>query len=117
MADIAMILKRAPYGNINAAEALRHAMGALAGEHSINLILVDGGVILAKKGQDASGTGFTNLEAALKDCLEMGITVYADGPSLKARCVEAGDLVEGVNAVGGKEIAELVKVAKTTMIF
>lgn len=117
MADIAIILKSAPYGNINAAEAVRHALGALTGERSINLILVDGGVMLAKKGQDASGTGFTNLEGALKDCLEMGVTVYADGPSLKAQRVETGDLVEGVNAVGGKEIAELVKVAKTMMIF
>jgi tRNA 2-thiouridine synthesizing protein D len=117
MADIAMILKRSPYGDINAAEAVRHALGALADERSVNLILVDGGVTLAKKGQDDSGTGFTNLEGALRDCLDMGVTVYADGPSLKAQRVETGDLVEGVNAVGGREIAELVKEAKKTMIF
>lgn len=117
MANIAMILKRSPYGDINAAEAVRHALGALADERSVNLILVDGGVTLAKKGQDDSGTGFTNLEGALRDCLDMGVTVFADALSLKAQRMETSDLVEGVNAVGGKVIAELVKEAKTTMIF
>jgi hypothetical protein len=75
MANVAMILKRSPYGDINAAEAVRHALGAVSFEISVNLILVDGGVLLAKKGQDDSGTGFTNLEATLKDCLDMGVVV------------------------------------------
>jgi predicted peroxiredoxin len=117
MANTVMILKRSPYGDINAAEAVRHALGALADERSVDLILVDGGVLLAKKGQDDTGTGFTNLEGALKDCLDMGVTVYVDNPSLKVQHIETDDLVEGVNAVSGKEIAELVKEAKTTMIF
>lgn len=117
MADIAMILKRPPYGDINAAEAVRHALGAAAGELSVELILVDGGVLLAKKGQDDAGTGFTNLEGALKDCLDLGVAVYADALSLKSQRVEQGDVVEGVKAVSGKEIASLVNNATTTMIF
>jgi tRNA 2-thiouridine synthesizing protein D len=117
MGKIAMILKRSPYGDVNAAEAVRHAMGAIADEISVDLILVDGGVLLAKKGQDDSGTGFTNLEGTLKDCLDMGVAVYADGPSLKTQRVEPGDLVDGIKAVSSKEIAGLVKEAKTTMIF
>jgi tRNA 2-thiouridine synthesizing protein D len=117
MAKIAMILKRSPYGDINAAEAVRHALGAVAGEMSVDLVLVDGGVLLAKKGQDDVGTGFTNLEGALKDCLDMGVAVYADGPSMKARRLEPGDVVEGVKTIGSSEIAGLLKEAQTTMIF
>jgi predicted peroxiredoxin len=117
MANIAMILKRSPYGDINAAEAVRHALGALSFEMNVDLILVDGGVLLAKKGQDDTGTGFTNLEGTLKDCLDMGVTVFADSSSLKNQRVEPGDLVEGVKLVSGKEIAGLLKDAKATMIF
>jgi tRNA 2-thiouridine synthesizing protein D len=117
MAKIAIILKRSPYGDINAAEAVRHALGAIAGELSTDLILVDGGVLLAKKGQDDSGTGFTNLEGALKDCLDMGVAVYADTLSMKAQHMDPKDLVDGAKAVGSKEISGLVKEAKTTMIF
>ncbi len=117
MANVAMILKRSPYGDINAAEAVRHALGAVSFEISVDLILIDGGVLLAKKGQDDAGTGFTNLESVLKDCLDMGMPVYADDISLKMQSISREDLVEGVRAAGSKEIAAMVKEAKTTMIF
>ena len=117
MGNIAMILKRSPYGDINAAEAVRHALGAVSFEMSVDLILMDGGVLLAKKGQDDTGTGFTNLEDTLKDCLDMGVTVYADIASLKAQRVASNDLAENVKLVGLKEIAGLLKEAKATMIF
>jgi len=117
MGNIAMILKRSPYGDINAAEAVRHALGAVSFEMSVDLILMDGGVLLAKKGQDDTGTGFTNLEDTLKDCLDMGVTVYADIASLKAQRVASNDLAENVKLVGVKEIAGLLKEAKATMIF
>lgn len=117
MANIAMILKRSPYGDISAAEAVRHALGAVSGELSVDLILVDSGVLLAKKGQDDAGTGFTNLEGALKDCLDMGVPVYADADSLKAHRLAQDEMVEGVQVVTGGELGRLVKEAKTTMIF
>ncbi len=117
MANVAMILKRSPYGDINAAEAVRHALGAVSFEMSVDLILVDGGVLLAKKGQDDSGTGFTNLEASLKDCLDMGVAVYVDTLSMNVLYVNPKDLVEGVKALSSSEISGLVKESKTTMIF
>jgi predicted peroxiredoxin len=96
---------------------VRHALGAVSFEMSVDLILVDGGVLLAKKGQDDTGTGFTNLESTLKDCVDMGVAVYADIASLKAQRIASHDLVESVKLVGGKEIAGMLKEAKATMIF
>ncbi len=112
-----MILKRSPYGDINAAEAVRHALGAVSSEMNVDLILVEGGVLLAKKGQDDAGTGFTNLEEALKDCVDMGVAVCADTASLKALGVPSNEVVENVKLVGAKEIAGLLKEAQSTMIF
>ncbi len=117
MAKVAMILKRSPYGDINAAEAVRHALGAVSFEMDVDLILVDGGVLLARKGQDDTGTGFTNLESTLKDCIEMGVSVYADVASLKAQRVASNDLIDSIKLVGLDQIAELLKEAKSTMIF
>jgi sulfur relay (sulfurtransferase) DsrF/TusC family protein len=117
MASIAMILKRSPYGDINAAEAVRHALGAVSFEMSVDLILVDGGVLLAKKGQDDTGTGFTNLEGVLRDCLDMGVEVYAENSSLKNWRVAGEHVIEGIKTVGSKEIAGLIKEAKTTVLF
>jgi len=117
MGKIAMILRRAPYGDINAAEAVRHAMGGAADELNIDLILVDSGVLLAKKGQDDTGTGFTNLEGALRDCIDMGVNVYADKASVREQQLDSGDLVDGVRIVNAIEIAGAVQEAKTTVIF
>lgn len=117
MGEITIILRRSPYGDINAAEAVRHAMGGVAGELSIDLILVDGGVLLAKRGQDDTGTGFTNLEGALKDCTDMGVEVYADKASVREQHMESADIVEGVKIASSMQVAELIQKAKTTMIF
>ncbi len=117
MGRIAMILRRSPYGDISAAEAVRHAMGGAADDLSISLILVDSGVFLAKKGQDDAGTGYTNLGTALKDCIDMGVEVYADKASVRERDLEAVDIIDGVRIVNGSEIAEMLKEAETTMIF
>ncbi len=117
MGNVAMILKRSPYGDISAAEAVRHALGAMSFEINVDLVLIDGGVLLAKKGQDDTGTGFTNLEGALKDCIDMGVTVYADAESLKVHHLSSNDMVESVKSVSSEKIAELIRDAKSTMIF
>jgi tRNA 2-thiouridine synthesizing protein D len=117
MERIAMVLRRAPYGDINAAEAVRHAMGGISDDLNVDLILVDGGVLLAKKGQDDAGTGFTNLEGALKDCLDMGVAVYADRASVREQHLEPSDIQGGVRIANATQIAELLQEAKTTLIF
>ena len=117
MGKIAMILRKPPYGDINAAEAVRHALGAVSGDLTASLILVDGGVQLARKGQDDTGTGFTNLEATLKDCADMGVEVFADDMSLIEYGIKKEDIVEGVKVVSESDIAMTLKTAVTTMIF
>jgi tRNA 2-thiouridine synthesizing protein D len=117
MGKIAMILRKPPYGDINAAEAVRHALGAMSGDIAVSLILVDGGVQLARKGQDDTNTGFTNLEATLKDCAEMGVEVFADNLSLIEHELKKEDIVEGVKVVHESAIAALLKQADSTMIF
>jgi sulfur relay (sulfurtransferase) DsrF/TusC family protein len=117
MGNIAMILRKPPYGDINAAEAVRHALGAVSGDLGVTLILVDGGVLLARKGQDDTGTGFTNLESTLKDCTDMGVEVLADNLSLIEYGLKDADIVEGVKAADESDIAAKIKQADTTMIF
>ncbi|MBI5641428.1 MAG: DsrE family protein [Nitrospirae bacterium] len=117
MGKIAMILRKPPYGDINAAEAVRHTLGAVSGDMEALLILVDGGVLLARKGQDDTATGFTNLEATLKDCKEMGAEIFADNLSVIEYGLRKEDMVEGVAVANESDIAAMLKQADTTMIF
>lgn len=116
MRKIAMISRRQPYGDINAAEAVRHALGGASSEMNIDLVLIDGGVLLAKKGQNDTGTGFTNLGSTLKDCIDMGVNVFADKNSIREH-LETEDLIDGIKIVSGAEVAEIIKEASTTIIF
>ncbi|MDP2167736.1 MAG: DsrE family protein [Thermodesulfovibrionales bacterium] len=117
MKNVAIILRRPPYGDINAAEAVRHAMGGASDDLSVSLILMDAGVLILMAGQDVSGTGFTNLGEALTDCLDMGVSVYAERQSMRQHRLDSRDIPERVRQVNGYEIAEIIKVSDTTMIF
>ncbi|MEJ2695769.1 MAG: DsrE family protein [Candidatus Sulfobium sp.] len=117
MEKIAMILRKPPYGDTNAAEAVRHAVGAVSGNISPTLILVDGGVELARQGQDASDTGFTDLADTLRDCVEMGIEVLADNVSVMEQGLKEEDILEGVKVVDESQIAAVLKQADASMIF
>lgn len=114
---VAMVLRRPPYGDINAAEAVRHAMGAVSDDLSVSLFLLDGGALLALKGQDESQTEYTNLGEALKDCIDMGVEVVANDSLIKERHLGPADLVEGVKLADLKEMSALMRASDKVMIF
>lgn len=117
MQTVAVVLKRPPYGQIEAAEAVRHALGAVTGGLEVRLLLVDGGVHLARTGQETIEGGPTNLGEALNDCLQMGITVYAEETSLREHAVEPKNIIAGVQIVPGSTITELISSVDATLIF
>jgi predicted peroxiredoxin len=117
MQTVAMILKRPPYGQIEAAEAVRHALGAVTGGLGVRLLLVDGGVHLARIGQETTEGGPTNLGETLQDCLQMGIAVYADETSLREHAVTLKNIIAGVQIVPGSTITQLISSADATLIF
>jgi len=117
MGNVSIILRRPPYGTVDASEAIRHALGGITEDLSINLILVDGGVNVARKQQEISDTGYLSAETGIKDCIDMGAVVYADKNSLMEEHIGADTLVEGVVLASGPEIAEIIKKSETAMIF
>jgi sulfur relay (sulfurtransferase) DsrF/TusC family protein len=117
MENVTIVLRRPPYGSVDASEALRHALGGATNDMGVQLVLVDGGVHAARKGQDTTNTEYMNVEEGLKDCLDMGVEVYADRSSLSEERLETGDLTEGVKVASGTEIAEMLGKAAVTLIF
>lgn len=117
MRSLSIILRKSPYGTVDASEAIRHALGALTEELSVRLILMDGGVQAARKGQDTGTTGYLSAEEGIRDCLDMGATVYADRRSMDAAGIADSDIVDGVTIASQVEIAAAMKGSGTTMIF
>jgi len=117
MGSISIILRRPPYGTVDASEAIRHALGGATDDIEVKLLLVDGGVHVARKGQDVSQTKYLNAGEGIQDCIDMGVAVYADEASLKREQVGSDCLIEGVTISSGAEIADIIGKTDTTMIF
>jgi sulfur relay (sulfurtransferase) DsrF/TusC family protein len=117
MGTISILLRRPPYGSSDAAEAIRHALGGVTEDMSVNLILVDGGVNAARAGQDPADTGYLSAGEGIADCIDMGASVYADADSLKQERITPGELIGGVTPADGKRIASLLAESDTFMIF
>ncbi|MEJ2683679.1 MAG: DsrE family protein [Candidatus Sulfobium sp.] len=117
MGGISIILRRPPYGSVEAAEAIRHALGGIGEGIAVKLILTDGGVQSARKDQDVSGTAYLSAEEGIRDCLDMGVAIYADMVSLADAGLSVDDVVEGIVFADDSKIAEVVKESDTTLIF
>ncbi len=117
MGTISIILTRPPYGTVDASEAIRHALGGITEDLTVKLILFDGGVQAAIKGQDVSGTEYKSIEEGLMDCIDMGVEVYVDRGSLKEQQMDTEQLIEGVTLMSSYEASEIIKESDTVMIF
>lgn len=117
MGSISIILRKAPYGTVDAAEAIRHALGGATEEMEVYLILLDGGVNAARRGQVVSSTGYLSIGEGIGDCIDMDVVVAVDRKSAEAAGLDLQDMIEGVKMLSGLEIATLIKETDTTMIF
>ena len=66
MDNLLVILRKPPYGTVNAAEAVRHAGGASGFDYKATLYLIDSGVYTAKKNQAVGDTGFSGVGESLE---------------------------------------------------
>jgi predicted peroxiredoxin len=102
---------------MDAAEAIRHALGGVTEEMTVNLILVSGGVHAARRGQDAEHTEYASAESGIADCIDMGANVCVDQTALDEEGLKESDLIEQVSVKSNAEIAGLIRGSGVTMIF
>jgi sulfur relay (sulfurtransferase) DsrF/TusC family protein len=117
MGSLSIILRRPPYGTVDASEAIRHALGGVTDDMEVKMLLVDGGVQAARKGQDVSQTKYLNAGDGIRDCIDMGVAVYADETSLKREQIGNDCIIEGVTITNGSVIADMIGKSDTTLLF
>jgi sulfur relay (sulfurtransferase) DsrF/TusC family protein len=114
---LVIIVTKPPYGDMRSVEALSYAIAALEIETRVQIVLVGGGVLLAKKGQLSDMSEYTGPYEALKTIDHLGGTIIADKGSLKEFDLDASDLIDDVKILNTYEISLQVKEADKTMIF
>lgn len=116
MDNLLVILRKPPYGTIDAAEAVRHAGAAAVFDYRAILYLTDSGVYAAMKNQDAADTGFSGLGENI-ELLSDDMEIYACEHSLKEYGLKQEDLIEGIKVDDGSALNQALKTAKSVMIF
>jgi len=116
--SLCILIRHAPYSQVHAAEALRHAGGALAEGIAVSLLLSGDGVHVARDGQNVSDSGFTALSPVLRTLLAKGVRVYVHNSSAQARgLLEGGGLVPGVEIADAEQFATLLVHASAVMVY
>ncbi len=119
--DLCILIRRPPYGSIQAAEGVRHLVGAVSQGLRCVALLVGEGVWLARAAQDPGESGWLSMAKALQDALapvgHEPLLVLADLEALTASGLEVGDLIPGVAVADDKAMSEALVQSHHVLIF
>jgi sulfur relay (sulfurtransferase) DsrF/TusC family protein len=116
--SLCILIRRPPYGQIHAAEAVRHLGGALAEGIETSVLLMDDGVYLAQIGQDAGPSSWTILPPELSRMMTKGARVFVHSPSVRVRALAPDEhLIPGVELVEDDACARLLAGVDATMVY
>ena len=118
--SVCMMVRHAPYGKIQAAEAVRHINGAVANGFDTTAVFIADGVYVLKTQQDETETGFTSLGKALADVLaktEPKAKILVHRSSAGMRGLSEEDILPGVKWIDDAELADIMTDTANLMLF
>ncbi len=108
--QVAVLMRKAPYGSVYTAEGFRSMMGIGVFEMDISAIFVDDGVYALVKGQDPAGLDMKALGDGFSMLPDFGVTkFYVHDQSLNERGLAADDLVIDAEIIDAARVARLLK--------
>ena len=116
--SICIHVSQAPYGHVQAAEAVRHLGGALNDGLDVFMLLRDDGVYLARDGQQDREGGWIALAPVLSRLIAKGAPVLVHTPSARQRgLLDGGPLVAGITLADDRAIARALDGTCAIMTF
>jgi len=115
---VAVLMRKAPYGSVYAAEGFRSIMGVGVFEMDISVVFVDDGVYTLVKGQDAGGLDMKALGNGFPMLPDFGVTkFYVHEPSLSERGLTVDDMVMDVDLLDDAGVASVIESCGTVLPF
>jgi tRNA 2-thiouridine synthesizing protein C len=118
MGEVAVVMRKAPYGTVYTAEGFRTLMGITVFEMEISVVFIDDGVYALVAGQAPGKLGMKPLGEGFPMLAEFGVSdFYVHDVSLQERGLTADDLVMDVQVVDGAQIAAILESAGKVLPF
>ena len=108
--QVLIIIKSAPFTNLNYYEALRTAAGLW--DHEVKILWTGKGVLGALNNVDQTLT-----KKFLSDLPDLDIEMYVDVEALTEAGFDEDDLVDYVETIGEDNILELFEEAEASLVF
>ena len=108
--ELLLIIKSAPFTNLNYYEGLRTAAGLW--DHTVKILWTGKGIYGALNSVDQTLT-----KKFLTDLPDLDIELYVDEEALKANGFTYEDLVEEVEMATPDQITELIEEAEASLVF
>jgi len=106
---VAVLMRKAPYGSVYAAEGFRSIMGIGVFEMDIHVVFLDDGVYTLVKGQDPTALDMKPLGDGFPMLPDFGVTqFYVHDQSLSERGLTPDDLVMEVEIVDDAGVARVL---------
>jgi tRNA 2-thiouridine synthesizing protein C len=116
--QVAVLMRKAPYGSVYTAEGFRSIMGIGVFEMDVSVIFVDDGVYALVKGQDPSALDMKSLGDGFPMLPEFEVSkFYVHDQSLAERGLTTADLVMDVEVVDRDAVARLLAESGTVLPF
>lgn len=118
--SLCVLVDRGPYGSLQAAEAIRHARGALGKGWEVVLVFLEDGAYALLPDQSPPPGEWVGLGEAVSDFMGEGqdrASVLVEHRALAARGLSVGALLPGVRPVSLQEVAEALASCDRTLVF
>ena len=116
--QVAVLMRRAPYGSVYTAEGFRTIMGIAVFEMDISVVFMDDGVYALVKNQDPGKLDMKPLGDGFSMLGDFGVEkFYVHDESLDTRGLTLDDLVVPVEVVDGAGIARILEAAGKVLPF
>jgi uncharacterized protein involved in oxidation of intracellular sulfur len=116
--SLCVLIRRPPYGQIHASEAIRHVGGALNEGIQTSVVLIDDGVYVARDGQNMGDTAWTPLAPALLKSMTKGARVFVHMPSAQSRgLLQDEHFVTGIEAIDDEGLARVLAASDAVMVY
>ena len=118
MSQVAILMRKAPYGSVYTAEGFRTIMGLAVFELDISVVFVDDGVYALIKDQSPLKLDMKPLGDGFPMLTEFDVKkFYVHDESLAERGLTTDDLVMEVEVVSGAQIAQILETAGKVLPF
>jgi len=116
--NVAIVMRKAPYGSVYTAEGFRTMMGIAVFEMDLDIVFIDDGVYALCKGQDPGQLDMKPLGEGFPMLKEFDVDrFYVHDISLAERGLTPDDLLMEVEVVDGAKIAGILEAAGTVLPF